>query len=234
MGVMEDRRRIIAAQPHLVTASGSSVLVNIAEPKIERLKVTFSPVQTGSGTPSPSNVRPIMGWATIAASIGTVPVDITLGGTYYGGTVDLVSGVMTVTWGTLDLGSLNYFTVADTGGNLFRTTGTRGTIRPADWMGGVLEAKCQIYTSRSGDETYRGVYDYSMGTDGTGQLYIYDSSRTGMTAAQFKSSVSGIPLVYRYIDPITVTLTPQTILALRGQQTVTSPAGSVSISYWTH
>lgn len=232
MGVMNARFRMLESQPHLATSSGGSIL--IAEPKIERLQVTFAPVQSGSGTPSPSNVRPISGWSSVPVSIGSDTFTASLGSTYYGGTVDLVSGTMTVTWGTLDLGSLNYFTVNDSGGNLYRTTDTRGTLRPADWMSGVLEAKCQIYTSRSGDETYRGVYDYSMGADATGQFYIYDSSRTGMTRTEFKKSVTGIPLVYAFIDPITVTLTPQTINALRGQQTVSSNAGSVEITYWTH
>lgn len=222
----------VGAQPRRATETNPGAIL-IAEPKIDALKVTFAPVQSGSGTPSPSNVRPITGHESIAVSIGDNTFTASLGGTYYGGTVDLVSGTMTVEWGAFDLGALTYLTNTDGGGNLYRTTGTRGVLRPADWASGLLEAMCSIYSPHSGDETYRGVYDYAMGTDGTGQFYIYDSSRNGMTAAQFKASVTGISLVYRYINSLTVQLTPQSIAALRGMQTVTSDAGSVEITYYT-
>ena len=66
--LIANRRRLIAASPHLVTTQNASS-VYIGEPKIERLAVTFAPEQAGSGTPSPSNVRAISGWTEISARI---------------------------------------------------------------------------------------------------------------------------------------------------------------------
>ena len=62
MDVIERRRSIIASQPHKVSAAGERIFVNIGEPKISKLAVDFRPLQAGSGIPSQSNVREIVGW----------------------------------------------------------------------------------------------------------------------------------------------------------------------------
>lgn len=62
MGVMEARRRILLNQPHLVDASGNPIAFQTDMAAKMGVKAYFSPVQSGSGDPSPSNVRPISGW----------------------------------------------------------------------------------------------------------------------------------------------------------------------------
>ena len=56
------RRRIIASQPNDITREGSIVSfgTNIARPM--QVTCALTPVQSGSGDPSPSNIRPITGW----------------------------------------------------------------------------------------------------------------------------------------------------------------------------
>lgn len=73
------------------------------------LKVGIEPVQEGSGDPSPENIRPISGWTaanvivspTTSAEDGTTyNVQFTDGDnplTVYGGTLDVTSGLLTVT-----------------------------------------------------------------------------------------------------------------------------------------
>lgn len=61
---MADRKHFIMLNnPHLKTTSGliSSFKTDLAAP-IKNCKVHFSPIQEGSGDPSPTNVRPIGGW----------------------------------------------------------------------------------------------------------------------------------------------------------------------------
>lgn len=231
MGVIEQRQRMIAAQPHLVTASGDSLSISIAEPKIERLAVTFSPVQTGSGTPSLSNVRPIMGWSTIAASIGTMPVGISLGGTYYGGVVDLVGGTMTVT-----MIGFNPATLPSLAKDSATSTAFVLSIRkpnndlPNRKEGGAIISNrfsTEISSGTPGRMSESGSYFY---------LILPASEMSASTVDGARAWLTDHPTVVAY-EPITtqtVTLTPQTIAALRGQQTVTSTAGAVEISYWTN
>lgn len=61
------RRNIIANMPHLATATGAVASFNtdLAIP-LKKCEFAINPVQSGSGDPSPSNVRPISGWTGIA------------------------------------------------------------------------------------------------------------------------------------------------------------------------
>ena len=63
MDLMDYRRKIIANSPHLKSASGGIVSFSDgADLPLKSLVVDIDPVQSGTGDPSPSNVRPISGW----------------------------------------------------------------------------------------------------------------------------------------------------------------------------
>ena len=222
MVIMADRRRLIADQPHKATANGGQIL--IAEPKIERLAVMFAPVQTGSGTPSPSNVRPISGWSTIPVSIGSQTDSVSLGGTYYGGTVDLVSGTLavtmvsdTITWGQYiwqrDNGSvyIRSFALSHESKSAPSMTQYNAICDRADWLASSLSDTVHWYIAVNGS--------------GVQCAYI---SLPESTSAQ-----TNVQIAYDLAEPIIYQLTPQSINALRGMQNVSSSAGSVEITYWT-
>lgn len=61
--VMDVRRRILLNTPHVETASGgvANFKTDMIAP-LKRCKVNFLPKQSGSGDPSPTNIRPISGW----------------------------------------------------------------------------------------------------------------------------------------------------------------------------
>ena len=61
--LIEARRRIIMNSPHIATSSGSiaNFQTDLASP-LKSCKVSFLPVQEGTGDPSPNNVRAISGW----------------------------------------------------------------------------------------------------------------------------------------------------------------------------
>ena len=64
---------------------------------LSECKVKLSPVQSGSGTPSPTNVRPITGHTQVEINItdGQITqaqINVNLGGTYYSGTINIVTG----------------------------------------------------------------------------------------------------------------------------------------------
>ena len=66
---------------------------------VKDLTIGIEPVQSGSGDPSPTNIRPISGWtrANINANGTTYPITFpTEAGTVYGGTLDVTTGVLTV------------------------------------------------------------------------------------------------------------------------------------------
>ena len=86
--------------------TGALVSFNTANAKINDLSVHIEPIQQGTGDPSPTNVRPISGLTglTVYVSPTQDPDDATVynvdwsaqAGTVYGGTLDVVTGVLTV------------------------------------------------------------------------------------------------------------------------------------------
>lgn len=69
MGVIEARRRILLTTPHAVTTTPAPVASFDTDMvgKLRSAKFAFLPVQSGSGDPSPTNVRPISGWDGVTA-----------------------------------------------------------------------------------------------------------------------------------------------------------------------
>ena len=67
--IQKAKRKIILSQPHVETASGNIVTFDTdMKGKLKECKVYFSPVQEGSGDPSPDNIRNITGWNGITAT----------------------------------------------------------------------------------------------------------------------------------------------------------------------
>lgn len=61
--LIESRRKIILNSPRLLSKSGSIVSIDDAiKAKLKSCIVDINPVQSGSGNPSPDNIRPISGW----------------------------------------------------------------------------------------------------------------------------------------------------------------------------
>lgn len=65
--ILARKQFIIANQPHVVKPAAAPLqnfVTDLAAP-LKECKVYFSPVQEGTGVPSPDNVRPISGWTEI-------------------------------------------------------------------------------------------------------------------------------------------------------------------------
>lgn len=157
-------------------------------------------------------------------------------GTVYGGTLDVVDGLLTVTKGYVDLGTLNW--------NRDTTT------RPAD--GATIHAfytivnDCKITTgipnmlsSVFKADTIRDV-DYGgntnikdficSGADGNHHIWVYGSIYNDMSSAEFKTAMSGVQLVYDLSNPITYQLTPLEVTTLLGTNNIWADTGDVTVT----
>ena len=87
------------------TATGNPLTfqTDLARP-LRSLLIPFTPVQSGTGDPSPQNVRPIVPWNGLkvyhsgADTSEYTETDISFPSPVYGGTLDVVSGVLRVQW----------------------------------------------------------------------------------------------------------------------------------------
>ena len=146
---------------------------------------------------------------------------ISFGQTVYSGTLDVTSGVLTVTHGYVDLGDYTYIL---SNGIFLSTYNFNAKSRGCD-------GACTIYTN-SGDVTLSDMPNYSFQMmTGTYGIAIRNDDYNDATA--FKTAMEGKKLVYELKTPITYQLTPTAIKSLDGVNNVFADTGDVDVEYQT-
>ena len=219
------------------TASGpiATFETNI-ETAFVSLKSDINPVQSGTGTPSPQNVRPISGFSAlnvILADGDMQTVDtktVNFGQTVYGGEVDVTNGKVNVTHGIVDLGSLSW--TKDT--TTLSVTVFRANI--GDRKGGSTDLICTNYEALSGD---RGLLVNNNNTIATWNkqasqnVAIRDDNLSSGDATAFKTAMSGVMLCYELATPIEITTTPENLTAISGENNVYGDTnGDTEVEYY--
>lgn len=106
--------------------------------------------------------------------------------------------------GVVDLGTLNYV-APDYSGNNWRIYAYLGA-KPAAGNNVIANISCARYTPASNNQTYSHASDKILSINSSnGAGLIYDTSLSGMTAAQIKASLSGVLLYYELATPQTYT-----------------------------
>ena len=146
---------------------------------------------------------------------------IPLGRTVYGGTLDVTTGKLNVTWGTIDLSSVNYSYVS---GRFISNAAILG-MKPSPSGRSADGIMCSAYKcSTSGADMTLFKFTDS-------HIYIYDSRYSDKDA--FKAAVSGVQLVYELAAPIEISLTPTQISTLLGTNNIWHDAnGGMAVIYW--
>ena len=145
-------------------------------------------------------------------------------GTVYGGTVDVVTGVLTVTDAIVDLGTLDY-NYQSTYERFYATISNMKSSTYPRSVAFLCSCFEVISDKREIDQVpYGAIYN------GTGiNINIKIQGITDATA--FKNYVTGQTLVYPLAQPQTYQLTPQQILTLLGNNTVFVDCGAVEVEY---
>lgn len=207
------------------TGNPATFTATAAKPLIQ-CQAAFSPIQSGSGDPSPENVRPITGWTGVNVyHSGEDISDPTMypvmfpaqAGTVYGGYVDLSTGEVWATygfssdsWGNMALRSVktDYTCKLMTLSNAYNNNGGTGT-------GNVCR--------KNYSDNYTFTHFYIASND----AYIFMPNDT--------SNDLQVDICYQLATPTLVaTLTPQQITALVGTNNIWSDAdGDMTIKYLT-
>lgn len=224
------------------TITGNPVSFSARSAPLRQLSVAFSPVQAGSGDPSPDNVRPISGWSSLtvyhsgADTSNPQTISISLGDTYYSGTLDVVTGVLTVD--TLYKALTGAETVqrqSQSGGAYYRFNVT-GVIsnNPAGYA--VIPKFCSHFKPIS--------YTQLPNQDNSIARFQYDTTAyircdTYTSAADFKAFLAeqyaaGTPVQIGspIATPIPISLTPQEVQSLLGVNNMWSDSnGDLTVTY---
>lgn len=195
-----------------------------AAPIIVRSQINA--IQQGSGDPAPDNIRPIIGRDSITITANSVDHEIDLGDTYYGGSLNVTTGVLTVDNGIVDMGTLNW--VYDSSYNRFNTT--YSLIKPSG-QARTAKIMCSVLTPITDGRPVSQVTNNSI-YQGTGySISAHDNRFTDATL--FTNAVTGQTIVYPLATPITVQLTPEEIWQAIGSNSISSDAGNVEVYYVT-
>jgi hypothetical protein len=147
-------------------------------------------------------------------------------GTVYGGTVDLVSGVLTVDKVFATISDFTW-TAPNDQYSTFRavTPGLKAVSNKANVISSAYKATTW---DAIGVNDNNCIYGRTMSNNAT--INIKDTSQASKTAAQFEADNANVQIVYELATPTEISLTPQEISTLAGENNVWGD-GNIEMTY---
>ena len=217
----------IKALPTVDTASGSIATfdTDMTENLIE-VKCQIVAQQSGSGTPSPSNPRPITVYTGLnlshsgADTSNPTVYNIPFGQTVANGVLNVGTGKLTVAWVDVDLGTLAW-TVYNAGNNIF-------AVSVSGKANGVDNLLCEQYANYTG--ALNNMPDLSIRGQGSANiLYIRNTNCT--TDTDIITALSGVKCIYELATPIDIQLDSITLQALLNENNIWCDTGDTEVKY---
>ena len=207
------------------SASGNPVTINAQHGDMINPVVTLNVIQEGSGTPSPSNPRPIVAYTSINVDVNGNTTVIDLNGNKYGGVLDVSTGVLTVIYKVINLKDLNYLHYTTAQGELYRSDAVPGI---KSFAANILSTvKCEIYeTTTQSTRTNNTIYINNTLLDVIDDRFI--------NANEFKTWLSNndVYVCCELANYETVQLTPAQVSLAQGTNVVsTNGNSSIAFSY---
>ena len=200
---------------------------------VKELNVKILPNQSGTGDPSPSNIRPISGWTGVNVTMtGKNLLDVgsqiavtfpSEAGTVYGGTLDVTRGVLTIGY--------KYYTDSGTGpwGEV-----TSGGARY--YIGGITTDAVDSDTTGVCNigKLVSSFYDDGVCVTSNGRINLCGSLHNAFSSVdELKTYLASNPLelVYKLAASTSYQLTPIQVKTLLGVNNVWADAGNTSVTY---
>ena len=213
-------------------ASGSGTSVNFEANDVFNLikcEIDFEPDQTGSGTPSTSNPRPINGHSTITINQSPTSdpqegtdIVINLGDTYYTGHLDIKKGKLTIKDIGVAMDSLTW-SILDTSGSLTRYYADITGMKKAPVRS--LDILCSIYPANIGGGAW--VDNTIWNSTNLNRVIIVTSEF--VTLADFEAAMIGQTVVVEREADLEINITPEIIQTLIGDNYITTEDGTLMI-----
>ena len=155
-----------------------------------------------------------------------------LGRTVYKGTLDVSTGLLTVTHLAVDMGSLSWTAMAGQGGSIYymRTTDLASTIYRVASSDVVADLYSDAYVAKKNNTIYAGVV--GVASTASGYVTVYDDRyNTASSASAFKTAVTGQTLVYPLATPQVYQLAPEEVGLLLGTNNIWADSGDITVQY---
>lgn len=205
------------------------------------MKAKWEPVQEGSGTPSPENIRPIKGRdsVTITRQEDNQVITLPLPETVYGGEVDAVTGEGQETWKTLTLDGTEKWETQPTAipGKLGFVLQVPEIATPEN-PGIKGDIVCSQYPAVTANDTYQCENGISVEAQENHYFRIYNDTHVGETADEWKSYLAAqyaagtpVQVCYKLAEPVPFTAAgAQPIPALSGTNTLLTDADTLAVT----
>lgn len=193
---------------------------------VKSFKTTITPIQAGSGTPSPSNPRAISARSQFVATQedgNNTQIDqktISLGGTIYGGDADISTGEV-----NSDILIVDYDGTED-----WATNGTNGVWLSVSGLGYLEVAYCNMFEPlANGTSNSMGNNQIRLNTAGNNLLVKCPDAMTG---PDFKTFLESNPLQVGYkVAPTESAITPEVFKTVKGDNNFYTDCGDSTVEY---
>lgn len=206
--------------------------VDGADAPFAELTVNITAQQSGTGDPSPENVRPISGWtgANIYVSGEDTSESTTYNidwegeaGTVYFGMLNVKTGVLTVGGTKLDLGTINWTKSARGGGRIYASI---QNMLVGELNTNYYDVLCDSYRGDNWETNSNVIMRYN------NLIRIRDTRFENLTTAEIKTALSGVFAIYPLATSITYQLNPTEVRSLLGANNVWADCGNISLKYF--
>ena len=152
-------------------------------------------------------------------------VTVNLGGTYYSGVLDVVTGVFVFDTASVDLGTLTW--TYQSNYPRFRADAPSGIKFPSS-SAEIADVICECYKTVTMVITQSR--DSSIGIGPAEYPYIYAHDTRYTDANAYKTAMSGVKLVYKLASPQSIQLSPTMVKALVGENHLSAPLDGQEIT----
>ena len=206
---------------------------------VKELIVSIEPIQAGTGTPSPANIRPISGSSEVEITVAgggveeEYAVSLGAGAEIYGGNLNVKTGVLTVTKGIkvfTGTESWERATQNNPNGTIFMLSGGMPFKKFADAKATAI-GSASVVSTADGFTTATGFY-WTFSPQGW--RYLWGEANNGSTVQQFKeylatkyAAETPVTICADLETPQTVQLTPTEVKTLWLNNTITVDTGKI-------
>ena len=213
--------------------SGAGVLFNTdLTDNLIKCIADIDAVQSGSGVPTPSNPRSISGFSNCVITANSTPVTFALGQTVYGGYIDVLSGVMTITHG------MKVYDGSSDEDWIYRSSALGFSVENIEFSGNFVEGISNLFPIRTSTETWTDYTSirYGIGGSTSSRMIVFKvtSFITGVTdVATWRTWLSNNNLmcVYKLATPTKVLLSDNQIATIIGQNNIQADTGDIDVTY---
>ena len=225
------------------TESGASPIsfdTDIADDLIS-CNVGIVATQSGSGDPSPDNIRTITGYSSMGLTVNGSSVTIALGDTYYGGVLDVISGKLSINM-MKDTMTSSYLSGLSSSYIGFVNSVGFFNNHPAIWVRNWKTPPACAGRRAGGIKSLCNAFNITMNNNDiiSTQFRIYfdvnnlniSSVSDFITTIQNMEITDPLEICYEIETPIEIQLTAQQLAAIKGINTITSDTnGNIEVTY---